>query len=159
MAQILCWANHIQGFPKVFQPFSFMYLCWWEEKIWWMSWAGTGSRVAGAHCGGEGSCSCRTLSRAPLGQVLTKARLCVLHLITLLSDWLAAVMLGLYQNLLMSCKYWSPLPLRKIQVPSYMFMGSRKIMLWSRFVLRFQNCSLVISLLSTGMLINNLCTL
>lgn len=42
--------------------------------------------AAGAHHGGEGSCSCRTLSRAPLGQGLTKARLCVLPPDTLLSD-------------------------------------------------------------------------
>lgn len=100
-----------KGASKDFQKFSklslYMYLCWWAEKIWWMSRAGTGSGAAGAHHGGEGSCSCRTLSRASLGQGLTKARLCVLPPDTLLSDWLAAVMLVLNQNLLMSCKYWS----------------------------------------------------
>lgn len=59
-----------KGTSKDFQKFSKLslcvYLCWWEEKIWLMSWAGTGSGAlaAGVHCGGEGSCSYRTLSRA-----------------------------------------------------------------------------------------------
>lgn len=161
MAQIHAEQRHIQGFPKVFQTFSMCVLVlmgrenlinelgwkWeWGSGCWGSLWRGRVLQL-------------QDFVQSTLGQGLTKARLCVLHLITLLSDWLAAVMLGLNQNLLMSCKYWSRLPLRKIQAPSYMFMGNTKIMIWSSFGLRFQNCSLVISLPSAGMLINSLYTL
>lgn len=161
MAQIHAEQRHIQGFPKVVQTFSLHVLVLkgrenlMNELGWNWKW---GSDFRGSLWRGMVQ-QLQDLSRAPLGQGLTEARLCILHLVTLLSDWLAAVMLGLNQNLLMSCKYWSCLPLRKKQVPSYMFMGNRKIMIWSSFGLRFQNCISSISLPSTGMLINCLYTL
>lgn len=153
-----CWAK---AHPRISKSFPIFSLCWWEEKIWWISSVGSRALAAGVHYRGAGSCSCKTFSGLSLqdwGRGSSRQG-CVLHPVTLLSDWLAAVMLILNQNLLMSCKYWSHLPLRKTQVPSYMFMGNSKITIWSSFGLRFPNCSLVISLLSRGVLINWLYTL
>lgn len=141
-ASLLCKGTS-RGFRKFSKLSLCRRLCWLEKRMWWVGRVGLPS--AGARCGGEGSCGWRALSRAHLEQGLAKARLWVLHPEhKLLLEQLAAVMLGVNQNLL-----WTliPLvPLKKTQVPSYLFIGNRKIMIWRSFSLRFQNSGLMISL-------------
>lgn len=160
MAQIHAVQRRIQGFPKVSQTFSLYVLVlmgrenlmneqgWdWEWGCWGSPWRGRvlplqdfvqSTSGAGAH---QGKAVCPSSWHTPL--------------------WLVGCCnVGSQPKPANELQILIPLlPLRKVQVPSYMFMGNRKIMIWSSFGLRFQNCSLMISLRSTGMLINWLDTL
>lgn len=108
MAQIPTASLLCQGTSRGFQKFSKLSLCAGGKRKfdeWGGLGLGAGVLLPGLTAEGKGP-TAGGLLRAPLGQGLVKARLWVLHPEhTLLSEWLAALMLGLNQNLLTSCEH------------------------------------------------------
>lgn len=149
-ASLLCKGTS-RGFQK-FSKLSFCrVLCWWEEEnlmsglgwgwergsgCWGSPWRGRVPQPEGfvQSTTGAGAFQGKALGPSPSWAQMSLG-------VVGCSD------VGSQSKPANELQTWIPfLPVRKIPVPSYMFTGNRNIMIWRSFSLRFQNCSLMISL-------------